>query len=115
VVSTVTRNRYVEIKEMVKFQQTVMIIRPALMPYQSCVGASSGALPLHIQYIIGDMRHFQLPPHLVCTMEVDIIIAMDGLLLFGVGYHRWLIATTDKEILIAGGRSDDGTQDQMAS
>jgi hypothetical protein len=61
------------------------------------------------------MRHFQLPTHLDCTMEVDIIIAMDESVLFGVGYQVWLIATTDEEILMAGGRPYDGAQDQMAS
>jgi hypothetical protein len=60
------------------------------------------------------MRHFQLPPHLDCTMEVDIIIATDGSVLFGLGYHSWLIATTDEDIIMAGGGPDDGAQDQIA-
>jgi hypothetical protein len=61
------------------------------------------------------MRHFHLPPHLYFTIEVDVIIVMDGSVMFGVGYHSWLIATTDEEILISGGRPDDGAQYQMAS
>jgi hypothetical protein len=61
------------------------------------------------------MRHFQLPPHLDCKMEVDIIIVTDGSVLFGVGYHSWLIATTYEDILMVGGGPDDGAQDQMAS
>jgi hypothetical protein len=85
VISTVTRNRYVELKEMVKCQQPVMIIMPVLLLYRSCVEATAGALPLHIQRLIGDMRHFKLPSNLDCTMEVDIIIARDGSVLFGVG------------------------------
>jgi hypothetical protein len=115
VVLTVTRNRYVAIKAMVKCQQPVMIIRPALLPYRSCVGAAAGALPIHVQRLTGDMRHFKLSSHLDCTMEVDIIIATDGTVLFGVGYHRWLIATTDEDILMAGGGPDDGAQDKTAS
>jgi hypothetical protein len=100
---------------MVKCQQTVMRIRPVLLPYRSCVGAAAKALPLHVQRLIGDMQHFKLSSYLDCTMEVDIIIAMDGSVLFGVGYHSWLIATTDEDILMAGGGPDDGAQDQMAS
>jgi hypothetical protein len=115
VASTVTRNRHVEIKEMVKCQQPVTRITPVLLPYRSCVGAATGALRLHVQRLIGDIRHFQMPPHLDFTMEVDIIIQMDGSVLFGVGFHGWLVATTDKEILMAGGGPDDGAQDQMAS
>jgi hypothetical protein len=111
VVLTVTRNRYVEIKEMVKCQQPVTRITPSLMPYQSCVGAVAGALPLHAQRLVGDMRHFQLTTHLDCTIEVDIIIVMNGSVLFGVGCHSWLIATTDEEIIMTGGGPDDGIQD----
>jgi hypothetical protein len=103
VISTVTRNRYVEIQEMVKCQQSVTVITPVLLPYQSCVGEAAGALALHYQRLIWDMRHFQLPPRLDCTMEVDIIIVMYGSVLFGVDYHSWLIATTDEDILMAGG------------
>jgi hypothetical protein len=115
VASTVIINRYVEIKEMVNFQQPVTRRMPVLLLYRSCVGAAAGALQLHIQRLIGDMRHFQLKPNLDCTLEVDIIIAMDGSVLFGVGYHSWLVAATDQEILMAGVGPDDGAQDQMAS
>jgi hypothetical protein len=88
---------------------------PVLLLYRSCVGAAAGTLMLHVQRLIGGMRHFQLPPHLDCTKEVDIIFAMDGSVLFGVNYHSWLIATTDEDILMAGGEPDDGAQYQMAS
>jgi hypothetical protein len=114
-VSTVTRHRYVEIKEMVKYQQSVTRITPMLLPYQSCVGAAAGALQLHVQRIVGDMRQLQLPHHLDCTMEVEISIVTDGSVLFGIGYHSWIIATTDEDILMTGGGPDDGAQDQMAS
>jgi hypothetical protein len=57
------------------------------MPYQSFVKAAAGALPLHVQRLIGDMRHFQLPTHLDYTIEVDIIIATDGSVMSWVGYH----------------------------
>jgi hypothetical protein len=59
--------------------------------------------------------HFKLPYQLDFTMEVEIIIVTDGAVLFGVGYHSWLIATTDEDIPMAGGRPDDGVQDQMSS
>jgi hypothetical protein len=93
---------------MVKSQQPVMRITPMLLPHQSCAGAATRWLLLHVQRFLGDMRHFQLPPRLDCTMEVDIVIATYGSVLFGVGYHSWLIATTDEEICMA-------AQDQMAS
>jgi hypothetical protein len=61
------------------------------------------------------MIYFQLPYGLDCTKEVDITIATDGLVLFGVGYHRGLVATKDEDILMAGGGLDAGPQDQMTS
>jgi hypothetical protein len=114
VISTVKRNGYVEITEMVKCQQPLTRITPTIMSYQSCLGTVAGALSLHVQRLIGCVWHFQLPTNLDCTIEVDIIIEMDGLL-FGVGYHSWLIATMEEEILMAGGGPDDGAQDVMAS
>jgi hypothetical protein len=106
---------YVGIKEKVKCQHPVTRITPMLLPYQSCAGAATGTLQLHVQCLIWDMRHFKLPSHLDCTMEVDVIIATDGSVLFWVGYYSWLITTMDEYINMAGGRPDDGSKDQMAS
>jgi hypothetical protein len=38
--------------------------------------------------------------------EVDLIIATDGSVLFGVGYHSWILATETEDILLAGGGPD---------
>jgi hypothetical protein len=46
---------------------------------------------------------------------VDIIIATDGSILFGVGYHICLISTEDKDILLAGDGPDDGPDRYMTS
>jgi hypothetical protein len=42
------------------------------------------------------------------TEPKDLIVAKDGSVLFGVGYHSWVIATSDEDILITGGGPDDG-------
>jgi hypothetical protein len=39
---------------------------------------------------------------------VNIIIATDGSVTLGVGYHSWVIATEDEDILFQGGGPDDG-------
>jgi hypothetical protein len=44
----------------------------------------------------------------------DIIVTTDGLGIFGVGYHGWIIATRDEHILLCGG-GDDGQADLMSS
>jgi hypothetical protein len=40
---------------------------------------------------------------------------MDGSVIFGVGYHSWLVLKTGDDILMAGGVPDDGMQEQMIS
>jgi hypothetical protein len=42
-------------------------------------------------------------------------VATDGSVLFGVGYHRWVIATSDEDILLTGGCPDDGDPLPMTS
>ena len=46
---------------------------------------------------------------------MDIIIATYGSVLFGFGYHRWLIATKTETILLAGVGAYDGPQNLMTS
>jgi hypothetical protein len=33
---------------------------------------------------------------------------LDGSVTLGVGYHRWVVATEDEDILLQGGGPDDG-------
>jgi hypothetical protein len=46
---------------------------------------------------------------------VDLIIATDGSVLFGVGYHIWILATETEDILLAGGGPDDDPGKYMTS
>jgi hypothetical protein len=39
---------------------------------------------------------------------VNIIIATDGSVKFGVGYHSWVVAKEDEDIPLQGGGPDDG-------
>jgi hypothetical protein len=38
---------------------------------------------------------------------VTIIIATDGYVTLGVGYHSWIVATEEEDILLQGGGLDD--------
>jgi hypothetical protein len=42
------------------------------------------------------------------TIPVNIIIATDGYVTLGVGYHSWIVPTEDEDILLQGGGPDDG-------
>jgi hypothetical protein len=42
------------------------------------------------------------------TTPVNMIIATDGSVTFGVGYHRWVVDTEAEDILLQGGGPDNG-------
>jgi hypothetical protein len=46
---------------------------------------------------------------------VDIIVATDGSVLFGVGYHSWILVLYNEEIIASGGGADDGASAYMTS
>jgi hypothetical protein len=64
---------------------------------------------------VGDIGEFQTPRQWDATKEVDLIIATDGSVLLGVGYHSWIIATESEDILLAGGGPDYGPGKYMTS
>jgi hypothetical protein len=72
-------------------------------------------LARHVQRLVGDIVEFQIPRQWDITKEVDLIIATDGSVLFGVGYHSWILATKMEDILLAGGGPDDGLGKNMTS
>jgi hypothetical protein len=64
-----------------------------LVPYVSAIGEAFHALPKHVQRLVGDIVEFQTPRQWDVTKEVDLIISTDGSVLFGVGYHIWILVT----------------------
>jgi hypothetical protein len=83
-------------------------VRPThIHNYTSGIGLSFLALPRHIQRFTDDIP--ALPTPSPCDLDelVDLIIATDGSVLFGVGYHGWVLATKEETILLRGGGPDD--------
>jgi hypothetical protein len=56
-----------------------------------------------------------LPDNLDCKEPTDLIMAIDGSVLFGVGYHSWLVSAKDEHILLHVGGSEDGAPLYMSS
>jgi hypothetical protein len=88
---------------------------PHIHTYTSGIGLSFLALPRHIQRLTGDIPALPTPPPFDFDEPVDLIIATDGSVLFGVGYHGWVLATKEETILLRGEGPDDGIQSLMTS
>jgi hypothetical protein len=83
--------------------------------YTSGIGISCLALPRHIQQLTGNIPALSTPPPFDLDEPVDLIIDTNESVLFGVGYHGWVLATKDEKILLGGGGPDDGIQSLMTS
>jgi hypothetical protein len=83
--------------------------------YTSGIGISFLALPRHIQRLTGDIPALPTPSPFDFNEPVDLIIANDGSVLFGVEYHGWVLATKDETILFRGGGPEYGIQSLMTS
>jgi hypothetical protein len=107
VVETKTRTRFVEITGKCNITLRPMLDLPPLVPYTSNIGNCIKALPRHIQRLVGYIPTLRTPTGWDPTIPVYIIIATDGYVTLGVGYHSWIIATKEEDILLQGGGPDD--------
>jgi hypothetical protein len=83
--------------------------------YTSGIGLSFLALPRHIQQLTGDIPALPTPPPFDFDEPVYLIISTDVSVLFGLGYHGWVLATKEETILLRGGGPDDRIQSLMTS
>jgi hypothetical protein len=84
--------------------------------YTLGIGLSFLALPRHIPRLTGDIPALPTPTPFDFDEPADLIIATDGSVLFGVGYHGWVLATKEETILLrGGGGADDVIQSLMTS
>jgi hypothetical protein len=88
---------------------------PADSIYTSIIGECFHALPKHVRRLVGNIPDLDLPADFDCTKPTDLIIATDGSVLFGVGYHSWIIATKKEQAILRGGGPDRGSPTYMTS
>jgi hypothetical protein len=98
-----------EVKHYEEAQQT------SINTYTSGIGNCIQALPKHVQHLIGNIPTLATPMGWDTTEPKYLIVAMDGSVLFGVGYHSWVIATSYEDILLTGGGPDDSEPLLMTS
>jgi hypothetical protein len=61
-----------------------------------------------MQIFVGDIPTLMTPSGWDPTIPVNIIISTDVYVTLGVGYHSWIVATEDEDIILQGGGPDDG-------
>jgi hypothetical protein len=103
VVEANTRPQFVEITEKCKISQRTTFNPPPLVPYTTEIGTCIKALPRYVQILFGDIPALRTPLGWDPTTLVNIIIATDRSLTFGVGYQSWVVAKEDEDILLQGG------------
>jgi hypothetical protein len=86
-----------------------------VITYTSGIRDSYQALPRHIQRLVGNISDLELINGSEETEEQDLIVATDGSVVFGVGYHIWVFATDKEKVLLKGGGPDNGDQLLMTS
>jgi malic enzyme len=115
VVEVNERTRYMEISCKYKIKEILIIETEHVIEYTSGIGDSCQTLPRHIQRLVGNMPDLELLNGTEETEEKYLIVATDGSVVFGVGYHSWVIATDNEKVLLKGGCLDDGDQLLMKS
>jgi hypothetical protein len=65
-------------------------------------------LPRHVQRLVGDIGALDVPDNWDSNEPCDLLVATDGSVVFGGGYHSWVITTMDEHVILSGGGPDDG-------
>jgi hypothetical protein len=75
-------------------------IHPADSIYASEIGECFHALPKHVCRLVGTIPDKALLENFDCTEPTDLVLATDVSVLFGMGYHSWLVLTKDKHTVL---------------
>jgi hypothetical protein len=107
--------RYMEIvgKHNIKKTQTSVIEH--VIEYTSGIGDRFHTLPRHIQILVGNISEIEVSNKMDVIEEQDIIVATYRSVVFGVGYHRWVVTTDNEQVILMDGGPYDGYQLLMVS
>jgi hypothetical protein len=96
------RTHYHEVAAKVNIIRRSNVVPTHIHNYTSGIGLSFLALPRHIQRLTGDIPELPTPTPFCFDEPVDLIIATDGSVLFGVGYHGWVYQQNKKQSFSVG-------------
>jgi hypothetical protein len=86
-----------------------------MIEFTSGIGETCNTLPRHIQRLVGNIPEMDVPNGMDVTEDQDIIVATDRAVVFGDGYHSWVVATDNEQVLLTDGGEDDEDQLFMTS
>jgi hypothetical protein len=98
-----------------KIKETLTIETDHVTTYTPGIGDSFQALRRHIQRLVSNIPELEVLNGAESSEEQDLIVATDGSVVLGVGYHIWVVATDIEKVLLKGGGPDDGDQLLMMS
>jgi hypothetical protein len=94
-VQATIRSSYIEVERLFPLgkRETTEENETAASHYQSEIGESFHLLPKYVRRLVENIPQLTLPADLDLTEPQDLIIAMDGSVLFELGYHSWVVST----------------------
>jgi hypothetical protein len=108
IVDTSERPRYIEVTGLKKIYEEETRECDVPFHYETGIGNSGRQLPRHVQRLVGNIAALDVPENWDSNEPRDLVVATDGSVIFGVGYHSWVITTMDENMILSGGGSDDG-------
>jgi hypothetical protein len=106
-VETSERPRYIEVTGLKKICEEGTREYDVPFHYETGIGDSRRQLPRHVQRLVGDIAALDAPQNWDSKEACDLLVAMDSPVVFGIGYHSWVITTTDEKVILSGGGPDD--------
>jgi hypothetical protein len=115
IVKTSERPRYIEVAGLKKICEEGTRDCDVPFHYDRGIGNSGRQLSRHVQRLVGDIAALDVPENWDSNEPRDLLVATDGSVVFGVGYHSWIITTMDENVIISVGGPDDGEPPLMTS
>jgi hypothetical protein len=115
IVETSEKTRYIEVTELNKICEDGTSESVVPFHYETGIGKSGRQLPRHVQRLVGDISALDVLANWDSTEPRDLLVAADGSVVSGVGYHSWVITTMDENVILSGGGPDDGDPLLMTS
>jgi hypothetical protein len=115
IVETSERTRYIEVTGLKKICEEGTSECNMTFHYEKGIGNSGRQLPRHVKRLVGDIAALDVPDNWDSNEPRELLVATDGSVVSGIGYHSWVITTMDEQVILSGGGPDDGDPLLMTS